>query len=374
VLQAQISLISEVESAIASGSADKRVDALRKVTDLFMVRADDYSDAQVEVFDDVISRLADKIESEARAALAKRLAPVNRAPVGVIRSLARDPAIAVAAPVLTHSPRLTEQDLLSIARGESQDRLLAISKRVTVSEAVSDVLVTRGDQHVVRSVAKNDGARFSHAGFGKLIERSVGDDELAVSVGMRKDIPKEHFEALIAKASEAVFKKLAANNPAAAAEVNRVLFDLTGHKTGAAPVPAAKAPAPRDYARAKAAFEELQKSKKPVEAGVQQFAVSGKVEETVFAIATLCQLPIDTVERVFADKHGDNDLALLLFKAAEFRWPTAKAILELRRGEGGLPHTVAENARMLFEKLQTATAKRVVRFYQVRRGSDEIGP
>ena len=103
VLPAQNSLIAEVESAIASGSADKRVDTLRRITDLFMVRPDDYSDDQIEVFDDVIARLAVEIEAKARAELARRLAPVNRAPVAVIRKLALDQSIEVAEPVLRQS-------------------------------------------------------------------------------------------------------------------------------------------------------------------------------------------------------------------------------------------------------------------------------
>jgi hypothetical protein len=40
VFEANNSLITEVESAISSGSADKRVDTLRKITDLFMLRAE----------------------------------------------------------------------------------------------------------------------------------------------------------------------------------------------------------------------------------------------------------------------------------------------------------------------------------------------
>jgi len=176
VSQSQNSLISEVESAIASGSPDKRVDALRRITDLFMVRADNYSDDQVEVFDGVISLLAGQIETKARAELARRLAPVSRAPVAVIRALARDQSIDVAAPVLSQSPRLTEEDLLGVAQSQGQDRLLAISQRSTVSEAVSYVLVTRGDQgngRPARSVATvaaliengagGDGSRFGSA-------------------------------------------------------------------------------------------------------------------------------------------------------------------------------------------------------------------
>jgi uncharacterized protein (DUF2336 family) len=369
VLEGNNSLIAEVETAISSGSADKRVDTLRKITDLFMLRADSYSNDQVEVFDDVISRLAEKIESQARAELAKRLAPVARAPLAVIRSLAQDKSIVVAAPVLTHSPRLSEEDLLAIAKGEGQDRLLAISKRVTVSEAVSDVLVTRGNRDVLRSVVSNEGARFSHAGFGRLVERSVGDDELSASVGLRKDIPKEHFKTLVSKASEAVFKKISAANPAAANEINRILFELTGHKAGTAPppVPAVQ----RDFTPAKAHFEALQKSGKPLEPALQQFAGTGRYEEIVVAIAALCQLPVETVDHIFTDKSTDNDLILLLIKAAELRWPTAKLVLDLRRGERLAPAAV-DTARVHFERLQTGTAKRVVRFYQVRRASGEV--
>ena len=367
-LEANNSLITEVESAISSGSADRRVETLRRVTDLFMLRADNYSDGQVDLFDDVISRLAVKIEEQARAELAKRLAPVARAPIAVIRSLARDELIVVAAPVLTHSPRLTEEELLSIARGEGQDRLLAISKRVTVSEAVSDVLVTRGNRDVLYSVVSNDGARFSHAGFGKLVERSAGDDELSASVGLRKDIPKEHLRALVSKASEAVFQKIAAANPAAANEVNKILFDLTGHKAGTAPL----APVQRDFTQAKAHFEALQKSGKPLDQGVQQFAAAGRYEEVVVAIASLCQLPVEFVDRIFTDKTADNDLALLLIKASELRWSTAKLILDLRRGDTKPSPAAVETARVHFERLQTATAKRVVRFYQVRRASGEM--
>src|SRR6185436_10218866 len=140
-----------------------------------------------------ITRLAEQIETEARAELAQRLAPVRTAPVSVVRALARDESIEVAGPVLSQSSRLTEEDLVACANGKGQDRLLAISKRASLSEKVSDILVTQGD------------------------------NELAVSVGMRKDIPKEQFQALVSKASEAVFEKLAAGNPAVAAEVNRVL-------------------------------------------------------------------------------------------------------------------------------------------------------
>ena len=129
--------------------------------------------------------------------------------------------------------------------------------------------------------------------------------------------------------------------------------------------------APRDFTGATAAFEALQKSGKSLDTGLQEFAAGGKFEEIIVAIASLCQLPLDVAEHIVGGKHADNDLALLLVKAADLKWPTAKAILELRRGEAGLTHAAAETARVHFERLQPATAKRVVRFYQVRRSSGE---
>ena len=41
----------------------------------------------------------------------------------------------------------------------------------------------------------------------------------------------------------------------------------------------------------------------------------------------------------------------------------------LRRGEGGLSAQDLEKARLSFERLQPATAQRVVRFYQVRQAA-----
>jgi len=349
---------------MSAGSADQRVNILRRVTDLFMVGPDKYSEIQVEVFGDVIGRLAEQIEIKARAELAVRLAPLKNAPVNVVRSLAHDPSIEVAGPVLSQSPRLSEQDLLACADGNGQGKLLAISKRASISEAISDLLVAQGDYEVLRSVARNEGARFSRAGYGTLVERSIDDEELAVSVGLRKDISKEHFHALISRASEAVSKKLAADNPAMADEVNRVLSELTGRAVGGGKIV-------RDYTRARDNFEALQKSGKPIEPALQQFAAVGQFEETIYTIAALCRLQPDVVERIVGDKHSDNDATLLLLKAAKLEWPTVKLILNMRRGSAGMSPQAAVEAAHQYSRMQFATAQRVVRFYQVRQASGD---
>ena len=200
----QSTLIDDLERALATGSEAQRIDMLSRITDLFLADADRYSGAQIHLFDEVIGKLTSAIEAKARAKLAARLAHARTAPKGVIRMLAFDDDIDVARPVLTSSERLADADLLDNARTKGQSHLLAISERKVLSEAVTEVLVERGDRRVARSLARNVGARFSDAGFRMLVKRTAGDDALAMQVGARRDLPRQHFLSLLEQASAAV--------------------------------------------------------------------------------------------------------------------------------------------------------------------------
>ena len=358
---AEQSLLAEIEGTLASGPAGKQAEILRRVTDLFLAGASNYSDAHVDLFDDVISRLAEKIEIKARAELARRLAPVANAPPATVRSLANDVSIAVAGPILAQSPRLTDDDLLAIAAHDSQDRLLAISKRATVSEQVSDLLVDRGNRAVVLAVTQNEGARFSDAGYGKLVDRSIDDEVLAICVGVRKDIPREHFHTLISRASERVLEKLAASNPDAVAEVQQVLSGITGQKVAGSPE--------ARRVEAEANVETMRRAGKSPDAAVYELAAAGKFAETVVALSALSRTPRALVESVLSDRRAENDFTLLLAKAAGLSWPTALQICILRRGPNGLPQLAIDAARRSFERLQPETAQRVIGFYNERQSA-----
>src|SRR5882757_5032198 len=181
-MTADLALIHEVAKAVANGAVSQRAEMVRQVTDLFIVGLDQYSDDELALFDDVFSRLVVQIEVSARALLAVRLAPIAKAPPNVIRVLAFDDAIDVAGPVLAKSERLDDPTLVENARQKGQEHLLAISRRRSLSELVTDELVERGDQQVVLSTAANLGAKFSNGGFEKLVRRSDGDDRLAACV------------------------------------------------------------------------------------------------------------------------------------------------------------------------------------------------
>jgi uncharacterized protein (DUF2336 family) len=107
-------LIPELEQAIRHGSVAKRADMAERVTDLFIDAADHFSAEQVGLFDLILGRLTEEVERTTLAGIARRIAPVADAPIGLVRRLAGDDDIDVAGPVLRASPRLPEADL---ARG-----------------------------------------------------------------------------------------------------------------------------------------------------------------------------------------------------------------------------------------------------------------
>src|SRR6476469_6927831 len=99
-MAASLALLSEIEDAVANGSGSRRGVMLRRVTDLFIVSSESFSEKEIGLFDDVILRLAADIEQPARAILGERLASISTAPPKTVRVLAVDNAIEVAGPVL----------------------------------------------------------------------------------------------------------------------------------------------------------------------------------------------------------------------------------------------------------------------------------
>lgn len=355
---AALSLIPELEQVLQRGSRHKRAETLRRITTLFLAGASQYSDAHVDLFDDVIGHLIAEIESQARAELAHRLARVGNAPVKVLRALAADDDIAVAGPVLKLAPRLAEADLVDLAHTRSQAHLHAISERAELGEAVTDVLVRRGDREVAHSVAGNRGARLSETGFFRLIKRAENDGALAEKVGLRPDIPPHLFRELLTRATAVVHERLLASaTPEQRAEIRRVLKKVArevGARVG-----------PRDYRAAQRVVLAMHRAGSLDEAALATFASDGKFEESVVALAALCKVPVDVIDRLLSGERPDP--VLILGKAKAMNWSTVKAILNALPDRKGASPPEMEAAFANYERLSASTAQRVVRFWQVRR-------
>jgi len=353
--EAQQSLIEEFEDAIAAKDAGDRALALDRITGLFAAGATTYTEEQVALFDDVMNRLAEQIDVTMRAAFGKKLVALPDAPPRTIRKLASDDAIAVAGPVLMRSAKLDEETLVENASTKSQDHLLAISQRRDLGEAVTDVLVERGNQQVALSTAKNPGARFSEAGYDKLVTRSQNDLELAASVWARPEIPRQHVLKLFADASAAVRLKLEAADPSKASQVR----DMIAHAAGQLQNVTRKTV---DYTSARAFVETLHKVGKLDDKQLTAFAGSGMFDATAVALSILCDLPIGFVERVLVE--GKSEQVLVLAKGIGAGWDVAKAVLTLKAQTTGSSTHEIEQCAAQFAKLHPETAKKALHFYR----------
>jgi uncharacterized protein (DUF2336 family) len=188
---AKQSLILELDAALSKASNFRQLQILRSITDLFVLGADSYSEEQVAIFDDVITRLIENMDQRSLGELSARLADVANPPKGVVAQLSGSDNIAISGPALEKSEGLSDEALVSIATSKSQKHLKAIAARRSLSEVVTDVLVERGDPEVSRRVSANLGARLSEMGFVKLINRAKKDRSLADTIAGRDDLPPE---------------------------------------------------------------------------------------------------------------------------------------------------------------------------------------
>lgn len=348
------SLIDQLEDAITNREMGRRVDVLRRITDLFMAGARDLDNDQIALFDEVMGRLAAEIDSSARAAFGERIATMPNAPPNVSRMLALDDAIGVAGPLLSHSEQLDEETLIEGAKTKGQGHLLAISRRPSLTEGVTDILVERGNQEVVVSTAANIGANFSEFGYSTLVKRSQDNDELALRVWLRPEIPRQHLLTLFVAASEAVRKKLTAADRSKA----NLFLDVVRQASDRVQTEARESSS--EYAAAWSNVTSLHEAGKLTETELRALALAGKFDETTVALSLMCDLPIGLVERAMV--HDDSDQLLVLAKTIGLSWSTTKAILSMQ----GDSSARIEQCFTNYHRLKPETAKTAIQFYRLR--------
>jgi uncharacterized protein (DUF2336 family) len=354
----QETLIADLEWAVRRGSSERRVNTLRQITDLFLNDADRLNDEQIQVFDDVLGLPIKRIESKALVELSRKLAPVDKAPIDVIRQLAHNDEIGVAGPVLAESRRLSSADLADIAGTKSQAHLLAISGRDGLEEQVTDVLVERGDREVVYQLAANASAQFSDHGYGTLVKKAEGDDPLAEKIGLRLDIPTHLLRELLLRATDAVRSKLLSLAPAQAQEAIRGALAKITSAVGK------EVEAPRDFSAAEKLVRAMHQRGDLDDAAVMAFANGGNYEEMTAAVAVLCSAPVSVISGMMMGMR--NDAVLVPCRAAGLTWPTVEAILRNRHASHTVSDQIIELARNDFNRLTDAIAQRTLRFLQVR--------
>jgi uncharacterized protein (DUF2336 family) len=366
-IDAGLSIADEVERAISAGSPQKCSETVGRVTALFLAAAERYNDEQIALFGDVFERLINTIELRAladigaRIALAElsaQLAPLPQAPASVIGRLARHEEIDIARPVLTESPKLTNEDLVEIARVSGEKHLIAIAGRWWLQEIVTDALLARRFPSVSRRLVDNPGAKLSAAGFAMIVAQAIGDPELAVATGIRADLPRELRTKLLRGATEAVRTRLLSRAPPYLFEEIRAAVAAA---SGGADRELSRE---RDFATARQLIARLRRDGALTEAMLLGFARQKRYEETVAALAALAQTGIEIVRPLMQSLNSDG--ILVPCKVAGIRWETVGAVLDCRFSTGVTAESELIKLKSQFEELTSENALRLLKLWSVR--------
>ena len=323
--------LRDIEEKLRTSDPQKRQSTLRALTDLFLTAAPQLDEEGVEVFDNVFDVALEKPGLDVLTDVSMRMAPVPNAPRRLIRRLANDAEIAVAGPVLSQSPRLTEEDLCDVARVRGNAHLLAISTRPNLTSPVTDILVDRGDNDVARTVAANETARLSEQGFSRLLQRAESDEAIGASVYARPDLPADAVKNALNKAAAVTAE---AGDRIAAAQRHVIT---------------------------------LKQSDALTETQIVTFATEKHYEDVIAAISLLSNLRFHHLENMM---HGQRLGGLtLVCKSLGFSVTTMTALWKLAAARNGATTEEVQSARREFLGVSKDVAQRVVRFWQVRQSA-----
>ncbi|SHI12483.1 DUF2336 domain-containing protein [Bradyrhizobium erythrophlei] len=355
------SLIPGLDEIVKNGDPNRRAEAARRISELFLHGAANFRPEHVDLFDGILIDLVPHTEIAARAALAERLSMLAKAPRGLVGQLAREDEISIAGPLLRRSPVIDQVALIEIARFKGQGHLLAMSARPALSPDLTDVIVRRGDREVVRRAAGNAGAEFSHTGYSVLIRRASQDGVLTLAVGQRDDLSGPQLRDLLAGSVDIVRRRLLeVVKPGRQADIKQAMSEISGEPE--------RVESRRNFAPAQRAILALHNAGELNETALLGFAKALKYEESVAALAAMSGVKIGTLDHLISgDRH---DPILIAGKAVGLEWATVRALILLRLGPNRVPAPAdIETARVNFARLMPSTAERVVSFWQTRQSA-----
>jgi uncharacterized protein (DUF2336 family) len=355
-LQDLIDLASEPSSA-------RRRELLREITDLFFMDSDAHGPREMALFDDVLSTLSSEMETEVKAELAGRMADAANAPRSLLRTLASSP-IEIAAPLLTRSKSLGEDELLTVVASQGQAHLRAVSTRPDLTHAVSDAIVGRGDDQTLQVLLRNENASLSRNASEQAVDRAAKNPDLHAAVVDRHDLPvdllNEMYFVVEARLREAITARNAAIDPEALDAALEAGRKRLAARDGALP---------KDYAEAEAHVRRLRKTGAVTPVSLVAFLRHGERTRFLVALCELTEIDFHTARRIV--ERQDLDALAIVCKAADFDRALflTFAVLILDPGQG---MARAEEYGRLYADLPKDAALRTVRFWKMRRTTGDV--
>ena len=138
---------------------------------------------------EVLERLARDQLPKVRAIVAEEIKQSENVPRHIVRQLAEDVEDIVATPILEYSPLLGDDDLREIiAAGASEAALVALARRPTVSEPVSEAVAGTLEIPAVAALLVNPSAQIREDTLDQIIDQAKEVQDLHEPLATRPDL------------------------------------------------------------------------------------------------------------------------------------------------------------------------------------------
>ncbi|MCA1939582.1 MAG: DUF2336 domain-containing protein [Caenispirillum bisanense] len=292
---------------------------------------------------DVLDRLSRDRLTAVRAAVADGLKDVAAVDPALVRRLARDVEILVAAPILEFSPILDDQDLLDIIRENAvAGALAAIARRAYVGAEVTEAIVASGDSRAVTHLLYNAGSQLQEHTLDSLISSADREPDWQLPLARRAELPEPSVRRLAEMVADHVLARLMERGDLTAEATERLrevvnsrLDQRLTDGPGALPSPYA-AEAEERFAPLLARAREMQARGELTEGQLMVSLLTDHVDDLVAGLALLADQPVRVVLEILASQSPRAVAAL-----ARAAGVSARFGLELQVKLGRIAHEAA---------------------------------
>jgi len=320
--QADLLLAKDREVAVRGAVAQK---IARLLPDLSADQASQIERLTLEC----LETLARDQATEVRGILAEALKDLPGAPHSVINALARDVELSVCAPVLQHSPILTEEDLVDIIMaGPVAGAMSAIASRKEVSASVADAIARSDDEAAVTALLANPSAQIREETLDRILDQAPQHEPWHSPLVRRPRLPARAVARLASFVADNLLKVLQERTdlePGAARELAEAVrarvskgaagpapirgpVDFGEEELGLAPEKEKPAERPTDKAA------RLNKEGKLTEKLLEGSLVEGDRAFVMAGLAELSQIPLPIVDRIVGT-HAPRAVTALVWRA-----------------------------------------------------------
>lgn len=327
-----ISMLTEadVERLMRDGSADSRLDVLNKVSHHY--NADEFSQRERAVAEQIFRIIMKDTQIQVRETLVQRIRNNPDIPRDIALHLALDHE-RVAVPLLEVSDVLSDADLVKVIESTRDiSKLLAITRRPTVSQRVSGVLVETNYPNVINALLDNPGADISEHSITHITENFSEDPRVLESMVARTILPLTVVEKLVARVTESIARELKEKYHLSDAQIRK---ETSGARED---ITLKLMEKDQDSAAVEALVRQLYDEQRLTPSIVMTALCRGQLHFFIHAAARLARIPVINAEKLVIDQSGlgfrslyeRTEMPASMFEAVQL---LLKVVQELEGGE-----------------------------------------